>query len=157
MKCDFSDRASLLKAIAPLRDATFLGRELVHDAASRSVTLTLTRPDAAGRRPGGFFAGARRPSYLRTVVRIRRVVSYKQYLTAGPEDVYVLDRAEVERNGTEIALYFRPGDRAVMDVEGIEGMVEDAGKATSAPRRPPGVNPLAGKGPAGDRSRRPKG
>jgi len=56
--------------------------------------------------------------------------------------VYVVDRGEVGRGGEELALYFRPGDRAVMDVARIDGALTDAGKATSMPRKPVVMNPL---------------
>lgn len=141
MKQDFSDRASFLKTISSLKEATFLGTDLAHDQAARTFTLTLTRADVSSSQKGGFF-GARKPAYLKTVVTVRRVASYKQYLINGPEEVYVLDRAEVGRGGQELAFYFRPGDRAVMDVDQIDGMVEDAGRATAPPRKPATVNPI---------------
>ena len=144
MKQQFSDRASFLKTLSTLRDATFFGRDLVFDESTGSMTLTVTRTDTVGR-PGGFLGGGRRPSYLRTSVIVRNILSYKQSLTAGEGDVYVLDRAEVGRAGSELAFYFRPGDRAVMDIAQIEGHVEDIGKATSAPKKPVIMNPLLKK------------
>ncbi len=143
MKQQFSDRASFLKMLSALRDATFFGRDLVFDEGTGTMTLTVTRTDTAG--GGGGFPWGRKPSYLRTAITVRNILSYKQYLTAGQDDVYVLDRAEVGRAGRELAFYFRPGDRAVMDVAQIEGRVEDTGKATSAPRKPVIVNPLLSK------------
>ncbi|HET9482111.1 MAG TPA: hypothetical protein VFP98_10175 [Candidatus Polarisedimenticolia bacterium] len=140
MKQDFSDRASFLKATAQLRDATFLGNDLSYDEAARTMTLTVTR-DASQGGAGGFL-GTRKRSWLRTVITIRRIEAYKQYLAGEPDDVYVLDRTEVGRDGREVAFYFRPGDRAVMDVGAIEGSVEDSGRATSAPRKPVILNPL---------------
>src|SRR3989442_14719953 len=73
---------------------------------------------------------------------VRRITSYKQSLAGAPDDVYVFDRAEVGRAGQELAFFFRPGDRAVMDVESIDGFVEDAGRATAAPRAPVIQNPI---------------
>jgi len=139
MKQEFSDRASFLKAMTPLRDASFYGSELVHDKASGTFTLTLTRADASR---GGGFLSSRKTFYIKTLVTVRRITSYTQYLVGPAEDVYVLDRAEVGRGGLELSFYFRPGDRAVMDVEHIEGVVEDTGRVTSAPRQPVIQNPL---------------
>lgn len=143
MKRDFSDLASFLKATSVLREATFVGVDLTHDESTRSVRLAVTRPDdsTARGRAGGFLSG-RRPAYLRTELVIRQTVTYRQSLAHGPDEVYVFDRAEVGRGGSEISLYFRPGDRAIMDVEKIDGSVEDAGRATSAPRKPVIVNPI---------------
>jgi len=143
MKQDFSDRASFLKALTALREAAFTGSDLIHHEPKRTVSLTLTRVDSSSSGIGGGFFGRRKPAYLKTVLTVRRVAAYKQSLALGPEDVYVLDRGEVGRGGQEIALYFRPGDRAVMDVEQIDGSVEDVGKATSAPQKPTVANPLA--------------
>ncbi len=140
MKQQFSDRASFLKAAGVLREATFFGRDLVHDKAAHTLVFTLTRADGSG--GSGGFMGGRKTSYLKTVVTVKGITSYKQSLAGEIDDVFVFDRAEVGRAGQELAFYFRPGDRAVMDVEQITGSVEDAGKATSAPRRPVIVNPL---------------
>jgi hypothetical protein len=141
-----TDRDSLLKAIAPLRDGLFLGTELAYDEKSRTLTLSLTCPDGAAAGGGrGFFLRPGKNSYRRHAIQVRRIVSYKQYLAAGPDEVYVLDRAEVGRGGQELAFYFRPGDRAVMDVEQIDVRVEDAGRATAPPRKPGVVNPLLAK------------
>ena len=130
-----------MKAVSCLRDATFMGHELVHDEPSHTVTLTLTRSDSA---KGSNFAlfGGKKQTYLRTVIKIRSVVSYKQFLTAGPDEVYVFDRGEVERAGEELSFYFRPGDRAVMGVEQIDGSLEDVGKATAPPKSPIIENPI---------------
>jgi len=146
MKQDFSDRASFLKAAHALKDATFYGRDLVYDEESRTMTLTVTRvdPSTSGMGGGGFF-GARKPAYLKSVVTVRHIATYRQSLTDGDDDVYVVDRAEVGRGGEELAFYFRPGDRAVMDVERIDGVIVDAGKATSMPRKPVVMNPLLKK------------
>ena len=140
MKQQFSDRTSFLKAVGVLREATFLGSDLVHDKAAHTLVFTLTRADGSG--GAGGFLGGRKTSYLKTIVTVKGISSYKQSLAGEVDDVYVFDRAEVGRSGQELAFYFRPGDRAVMDVDQITGSVEDAGKATSAPRRPTIVNPI---------------
>ena len=94
--------------------------------------------------------GERRRTSTRVVIAVRGAGNYRQSLTAGPDAVYVLDRAEVGRGGREIAFYFRPGDRAVMDVERIDGEVRHTGEPVTAHRRPDVVNPLAtSKRPAG--------
>ena len=144
MKQDFSDRASFLKAMTGMKEATFYGRDLLYDELSRTLTLSITRVDRS-RGGAGAFLVSRRPSYIRTLVTVRRVTSYTQYLSGGPDDVYVLDRAEVGRSGQELSFFFRPGDRAVIDVEAIDGFVEDAGRATAAPRMPVIQNPLLKK------------
>jgi hypothetical protein len=141
MKQDFSDRATFLKAMTSLREATFYGRDLVHDEAARTLSFTLTRTDQSKGGAGSFMA-SRKPAFIKTLVTVRHIGSYTQYLSGGADDVYVLDRAEVGRAGKELAFFFRPGDRAVMDVDSIEGFVEDAGRATSAPRKPVIQNPL---------------
>ena len=143
MKHHIADRDSFLKALAPLREAVFSGRDLVYSSEAGSLSFTLTREDPASR--PGFLPGRRRPAWLQTVIHVRRIVSYKQYLAAGPDEVYVLDRGEVGRGGSELAFYFRPGDRAVMDVEQIDVTVEDAGRATAPPRKPQIVNPIVAK------------
>jgi len=145
-----TDRDSFLKAMAPLREATFTGADLVYDEEAREMTLALTREDRATGRQG-LLPGRRKNSWLRTVIHVRRIVSYRQSLASGPDEVYVLDRAEVGRGGQEVAFYFRPGDRAVMDVEHIEARVEDAGRATAPPRKPVIVNPVVAK----EKARRP--
>ena len=142
-----TDRDSLLKALAPLRDGLFLGTDLVYDEASHTMTLSLTCPDtaAAGGGGRGFFLRPGKNSYRRHAIQVRHIVSYKQYLVASLEEVYVLDRAEVGRGGQELAFYFRPGDRAVMDVDQIDVRVEDVGRATAPSRKPGVVNPLLAK------------
>lgn len=127
----FSDAGSFLSAMSPLRECTFEGRDLACDPAG-NVTLALAVPDAA-----------RRGSFTRTIVTVRGAGNYRQSLTAGPAAVYVLDRAEVGRGGREIAFYFRPGDRAVMDVERIEGSVRGTGERVPPHKRPAIANPLA--------------
>lgn len=134
--CSFSDAASFQAALDPLKEATFEGRDLVCDA-SGTVTLALAVPE--GRRAS-----------TRVVITVRGAGNYRQSLTAGPDAVYVLDRAEIGRGGHEIAFYFRPGDRAVMDVERIDGEVRHTGEPVAPHRRPAVVNPLAPqKRPAG--------
>lgn len=146
MATHLTDRDSLLKAFAPLRDALFLGTDLVHDPGGRTMTLTLTCEDPGSSGKGrGFLLRSGKKRFRRVVIQARRIVSYKQYLATGPGDVYVLDRVEVGRGGQELAFYFRPGDRAVMDVEEIDVRVEDAGYASSMPRRPAAVNPILAK------------
>src|SRR5688572_4094441 len=152
MKQQVSDRDSFLKAMAPLREGTFTGADLAYDENAREMTLTLTREDSSARRQG-FLPGRRRNVWLRTVIHVSRIVSYKQSLASGPDEVYVLDRAEVGRGGQELAFYFRPGDRAVMDVEHIEAWVEDAGRATAPPRAVI-VNPIVAKDAAKDKAGR---
>lgn len=141
MKQEFSDRASFLKAAVVLREATFYGTDLVHDERTHTLTLSLTRAEPSGGSSG--FFGGRKSAWLRTVLTIRKVTGYKQSLALEQDDVYVFDRAEVGRGGAEIALYFRPGDRAVLDVEQIDGTLEDTGRATSVPKKPVIRNPLA--------------
>ena len=141
MKQDFSDRATFLKAMTPMREATFYGHDIVYDEASRTMTFTLTRADQSRGGAGGFMA-ARKQIYIKTLITVRRISSYKQYLAGQPDDVYVFDRAEVGRGGQELAFYFRPGDRAVMDVEQIDGFIEDSGRVTAAPRSPTIQNPI---------------
>jgi len=141
MRQNFSDRASFLKATVPLRNASFYGTDLVYDKAAGTLTFALTRVDASQGGAGGFL-GSRKASYIRSGVTVRHITSYTQSLAGQPEDVYVFDRAEVGRGGQELAFFFRPGDRAVMDVEQIDGFVEDEGRATSAPRQPVIENPL---------------
>ena len=141
MKHEFSDRASFLKAMISMKEATFYGHDLVHDEAAGTLAFTLTRPDPTRGGAGGFLA-SRKPSYIKTLITVRRITGYKKYLAGEADDVYVFDRAEVGRGGQELAFYFRPGDRAVMDVESIDGFVEDAGRATSAPRKPVIQNPI---------------
>lgn len=141
MRQEFSDRSSLLHAMAAVREATFHGREIAHDEASRTVTLTVTRAENPGQPGSRFFR--KRASFLRTAITVRHVTGYQLSLAGEPEDIYILDRVELGRGGQEIALYFRPGDRAVIDVDQITGSVEDVGKATSSPRRPVIRNPLA--------------
>ena len=136
MRTQFKDRATFLEALAPLRNALFEGSDLAYDAAARTLTLTLTHSGQAG---SGLFS---RGGLQRTRVTVRRIAAYKQSLTSDTRDAYILDRAEVGRGGQELAFYFRPGDRAVMDVEAIEGDVEVLGAAHSAPRPQPNVNPL---------------
>lgn len=126
--------------MAALREATFHGHDLVHDEAAGTVTLTLTRPESPDQPGSRFFR--RKASYVRTMVTVRHVTGYRQYLAGETDDVFILDRVEVGRGGQEIAFYFRPGDRVVMDVDQIAGKVEDVGKGTSAPRRPNIRNPL---------------
>jgi hypothetical protein len=75
-------------------------------------------------------------------VTVRHITGYRQYLAGETDDVFIIDRVEVGRGGQELAFYFRPGDRAVIDVDQIGGTVVDVGKATSAPRRPAIRNPL---------------
>ncbi len=128
----FSDPGSFLTALSPLREATFTGRDLVCDP-SGSVTLTLAAPDAP----------TRRGVFRKVIVTVRGARNYRQSLTAGLDAVYVLDRAEIGRGGREIAFYFRPGDRAVMDVDGIDGSVRHTGEAVAPQDRPAIVNPLA--------------
>ncbi|MGH9869149.1 MAG: hypothetical protein ACREAA_13420 [Candidatus Polarisedimenticolia bacterium] len=149
MKQQISDRDSFLKAMAPLREATFTGADLAYDEKAREMTFTLTREDPSTRRQS-FLPGLRRNSWLRTVIHVRHIVSYRQSLASGQDEVYVLDRAEVGRGGQELAFYFRPGDRAVMDVENIEAWVEDAGRATAPPKAVI-VNPIVAKDKAGRR------
>ena len=145
MATHVTDRDSFLKALAPLRDSLFAGTDLVHDAAARTMTLTITCEDHSSGGGRGFIQRMGRTKHRRVVIHVRHIVSYKQYLATGPSDVYVLDRAEVGRGGQELAFYFRPGDRAVMDVEQIDVRVEDAGRATSLPRRPAIINPVIAK------------
>lgn len=142
MATPVTDRDSFLKALAPLRDALFVGTDLVHDAAAGTMSLTVTCEDRASGGGRGFLRRAGWKKHRRVVIHVRHIVSYKQYLTTGPSDIYVLDRAEVGRGGQELAFYFRPGDRAVMDVGQIDVRVEDAGHATSLPRRPDIINPV---------------
>jgi len=139
----FSDRASFLKALAGLAEGTFLGSDLVYDKASQRMTLTVTHQEGGGAGQRGGFFGGRKPTYLKTVVTVNHITRYKQSLTEGIQDVYVLDRAEVGRGGLELSLYFRPGDHAVMDVERIDGSVEDTGRVTHAPKKPVVKNPLS--------------
>jgi hypothetical protein len=131
----FTDPGSFLAALSPLREATFHGRDLVCDA-SGVVTLTLASSETAARRLG-------RQACQRVIVTVRGARNYRQSLTAGPDGVYVLDRAEIGRGGREIAFYFRPGDRAVMDVEAIDGSVRRTGEEVPPHERPAIVNPLA--------------
>jgi hypothetical protein len=159
MKQDFSDRASFLKAMIPMREGTFHGRDLVYDEPTRTFTLTVTRVDQSKGGAGGFMS-SRKPAFIKTQITIKAVTSYKQFLTGDPDDVYVFDRAEVGRGGQEVAFFFRPGDRAVMDVETISGVIEDSGRATAAPRSPVIQNPIlkeekdaAKKGSSGKKSR----
>src|SRR5687768_15771057 len=87
-----TDRDSLLKALAPLRDGLFFGTDLVYDEQSRTMTLTLTCPDTASAGGGGhgFFLRPGKNSYRRHAIQVRRIVSYKQSLVADPGEVYVL-------------------------------------------------------------------
>jgi hypothetical protein len=134
----FSDRATFLAALAPLSGALFTGGDLSYDAAARTMTLTLTHQGGGGAGAGLFG----RKGLQTSRVTVHRIESYKQSLTGAEHEGYVLDRAEVSRGGRELAFYFRPGDRAVMDVAAIDGTVEALGAAASAPRRQPNVNPL---------------
>ncbi len=129
-----------MKAAVVLREANFVGSDLGYDKAAGTMRLALTRVDASTSRG---LLGARRAAWLRTVLTVRHIKQYKQSLAGATDDVYVFDRAEVGRGGQELAIYFRPGDRAVMDVEQIDGTIEDAGKATAPSRKPVTTNPLA--------------
>lgn len=130
------DREAFLKVMAPLSSGTFAGTDLVYDEASRTMTLTLTHPEQAGR---SLFGRRRHP---RIRISVSKIASYKQYLTGRVEEAYVLDRAEVGRGGEELCFYFRPGDRAVMDVSRIDVSVVETGEQ-AVPHRPPAVvNPL---------------
>ncbi|HEY3175439.1 MAG TPA: hypothetical protein VGK94_06705 [Candidatus Polarisedimenticolia bacterium] len=140
MKQHFSDRASLLHAMTAVRDSTFHGLDLVHDEAAGTFTMTVTRPDAPDSPGSRFFR--RKASYIKTMVTVRHVTGFRQYLAGEKDDIFIVDRVEVGRGGQEVAFYFRPGDRCVMDVDQIAGSVEDVGKATAAPRRPAIRNPL---------------
>ena len=60
---------------------------------------------------------------------MRRIVSYKQYLAAGPGDIYVLDRAEVGRGPAEVGVGLEAeracvGDAAPHELAGEVGEVE---------------------------------
>src|SRR5678816_562404 len=90
MKQDFSDRATFLKAMTPMREATFYGHDVVYDEASHTMTLTLTRADQSRGGAGGFMA-ARKQIYIKTLITVRRITSYKQYLAGESADVYVFD------------------------------------------------------------------
>ncbi len=129
----FTDPETFLARLAPLREATFSGTDLHHDAARGTMSLRLRRP--AGRRAE------------HVVVTVRGVDNYRQSLTHGPGGVYILDRVEVGRGGREIAFYFRPGDRAVMDVDRIDGTLEGSGDAVSPHDRPVVLNPLTETSP----------
>jgi len=131
----FSDPGSFQTALSPLREATFTGRDLVCDP-SGCMTLTLAVPAVPPRRLA-------RRVFHKVVVTVRGARNYRQSLTAGPDAVYVLDRTEVGRGGHEIAFYFRPGDRAVMDVDGVVGSVRHTGEAVAPQVRPAIRNPLA--------------
>ncbi len=138
MQTHFSDRASFLAAVAPLREAIFAGVDLSYDPDARTMTLTLTHTmDRSGAGRKLFASGLQR-----SCITVRGITTYRQYLTGLDRDGYILDRAEVGRGGQELAFYFRPGDRAVMDIASIQGHVELLGPARSAPRPQPNVNPL---------------
>ena len=132
----FFDAASFQAAVLPLREATFNGQDLSCDP-SGNVTLALSVPAAAA----GGLTGRR--AFARVVVTVCGGFNYRQSLIAGPNAVYILDRAEIGRGGHEIAFYFRPGDRAVMDVERIEGSVRHTGERVAPQTRPTIANPLA--------------
>ena len=134
----------MMKAMALVRDATFHGQDLVFDESSRTLGLTVTRLESAGGGTRGLFGG-RRGSYLKTHVSLRQVTACTRSLTGEEEDVYALDRTEVGRGGQEVTLYFRPGDRVVLDVGRIDGALEDIGRATAPPKRPVVMNPLLKK------------
>ena len=140
MKEHFSDATSFLQAAVVLREATFQSTDLLWDEPARTMTLTVPRPSNPGK-PGGFFF-RRKAAYVRTTVTIHQITEYRQSLAGEPGDVYIVDRAEVGRGGHEIAFFFRPGDRAVMDIEKIAGVIEDVGPAAAPPRRPVIRNPL---------------
>ena len=131
-----ADRESFLKVMAPLAGGTFKGTELSYDETSRTMTLALTHPVEAGRS----LLGRRRHPRVR--ITVFGITSYKQSLTGDAESVYVLDRAEVGRGGQELCFYFRPGDRAVMDVSHIEVSVAETGELASPHKPPAVVNPL---------------
>lgn len=143
MKHQFSDAASFLHAAAVLRGSTFQSDDLSWDEAAHTMTLTVTRPENPGQSGSRFFR--RKEAYLKTAVTVRHITGYRQSLAGAAGDVYIVDRAEVGRGGHEIAFFFRPGDRAVMDVEQIDVTVEDAGRATAPPRKPQIVNPIVAK------------
>ena len=129
-----------MHAAAVLREATFQSDDLVWDEVAATMRLTVTRPENPGRSGGLFFR--RRAAYVRTAVTVRYIIGYRQSLAGEPGAVYIVDRAEVGRGGHEIMFFFRPGDRAVMDVDHIAGTVEDVGRVTAAPRMPVIRNPL---------------
>ena len=129
-----------MHAVTALREATFQSADLIWDEATHTMTLTVTRPENPGRSGSFFFR--RKQAHVRTTVTVRHITGYRQSLAGEVGDVYIVDRAEVGRGGHEIAFFFRPGDRSVMDVEHIAGTVEDVGRATAAPRLPVIRNPL---------------
>lgn len=143
MKHRFTDRSSLVEAMAVMREATFLGRDLVFDEPAGVLELTVTRLEAGGG-PRGLLGG-RKGSWLLTRVSVHNVTACTRSLTGEEEDVYVLDRTEVGRGGQEITLFFRPGDRVLLAVDRIDGTVEDIGKATAPPKSPVVMNPLLKK------------
>ena len=140
MKQQFSDAISFLHAVAALREATFQSTDLIWDEAVLTMKLTVTRPENPGQSGSLFFR--RKAAYVRTMVTVRHITGYRQSLAGQAGDVYIVDRAEVGRGGHEIAFFFRPGDRSVMDVDHIAGTVEDVGRATAPPRVPVIRNPL---------------
>jgi len=131
MTIPFSDTVSFLEALAPLREATFEGTDLTWDAADGTMRLALS------------WAPSPRGAAYRVIVTVRGAGNYRQSLTNGPASTYVLDRVECGRGGHELSFYFRPGDRAVMDVERIDGTVERTTGKAKRHSRPAGVNPLA--------------
>jgi len=134
-----TDTGAILAALEPLYEGTFRGRDLEYDPARRSLKFTLTHPAPAGR---GLFGGRR---HQRMAIHVGHITSYKQFLTGDEGSVYILDRAEIGRGGRELTFYFRPGDRAAMDVGRLEVSVEPTGELEPPHKVPPVVNPLASR------------
>lgn len=141
MRETFSDGTTFLKLARQIRGGLFAGPDLAFDKAAGTLRLRVTCPE--NEQAGGLRSLLpRRPSWRIRVLEMTGVLRYRQSLTGGLEEVYAVDRCEVERSGTEITLYFRPGDRAVIEVDAIHGTLTDSGRATAIPKKPRTHNPL---------------
>ena len=137
----FSDRASFLQESEILRGGRFHIQDLAFDEISGTLRLTVTGPPAP-RRTG--FKGLLpvKPSWPVRILTLSGIREFKRAFASGADSSYVFDRAEVERDGTEITLFFRPGDRAVATVSRPDGEIMEAGSATHIPEKPAAINPL---------------
>lgn len=141
MPNSFSDSASFLQAAELLKGGRFHVQDLAFDEMTGTLRLTITGPPSP--RKAGLKALIRRkPSWPIRILTLRGIRGFKRSFASGADSSYVFDRAEVERDGTEVTLYFRPGDRAVAVVSKPEGEITEVGSATSIPRQPAAINPL---------------
>ena len=137
----FSDRATFMQQVEILNGGRFHIEDLAFDEMTGTLTLRVTGPPAP-RKTGLQRLLRRKPSWPVRVLTLRGIRAFKRSFTSGSDSSYVFDRAEVERDGTEVTLYFRPGDRAVATVSRPEGEIMEAGYATSIPGKPAAINPL---------------